>query len=99
MIQLPPGPSAIDLAGAPVLADLGALGTLTGARLDPAIFAYTASIRFDWKLYRCDVAGSIGHVRMLAQAVPDVMPPEDAVETERALREVCAEIDAAQHTL
>ena len=99
MIELAPGPSAIDLAAAPVLADLGALGTLTGARLHPAVFDYTASIRFDWKLYRYDVAGSIGHVRMLAQSVSDVMPPEDAVEIERALREVCAEMDAAQHSL
>ena len=99
MIELPPGPSAIDLAAAPVLADLGALGTLTGAHLDPAVFDYTASIRFDWKLYRYDVAGSIGHVRMLAQSAPDVMPPDDAVEIERALREVCAEMDAAQHAL
>ena len=99
MIELPPGPSAIDLAAAPVLAETGELGTLTGARLDPAVFDYTASIRFDWKLYRYDVAGSIGHVRMLAQSVPDVMPPTDAVEIERALRDVCAEMDAAQHRL
>ena len=99
MIELPPGPSAIDLAAAPVLADLGSLGTLTGARLDPAVFAYTASIRFDWKLYRYDVAGSIGHVRMLAEAVPEIMPPADAAEIERALREVCAEVDVAQHRL
>lgn len=98
MIDLPPGPSAIDVAAAPNLADLGALGTLTGASLDPAVFAYTASIRFDWKLYRYDIAGSIGHVRMLTQAVPDVMPAADAHEIEHALREVCAEIDAAQHT-
>ena len=99
MIELPPGPSAIDLAAAPALASTGELGTLTGARLDPAVFDYTASIRFDWKLYRYDVAGSIGHVRMLAQSVPDVMPPADAAEIERGLREVCAEIDAAQHRL
>ena len=67
MIELPPGPSAVDLAAMPELADLGALGTVTGAQLDPAVLDYTASIRFDWKLYRHDIAGSIGHVRMLAR--------------------------------
>ena len=45
-----------------------ALGTVTGTNVDADVFAYTASIRFDWKLYRHDVAGSIGHVRMLAEA-------------------------------
>ncbi|HET7771140.1 MAG TPA: argininosuccinate lyase [Chloroflexota bacterium] len=99
MIELPPGPSAIDLAAAPVLADLGQLGTLTGARLHPAVFDYTASIRFDWKLYRCDIAGSIGHVRMLAESVPDVMSLADAAEIERGLLDVLAEIDAVLHRL
>jgi argininosuccinate lyase len=100
VIDLPPGgPSAIDLAAAPNLADLGALGTLTGVSLDPAVFEYTASIRFDWKLYRHDIAGSIGHVRMLAQSLPAIMPLEDAVAIERTLRRICAEIDRDQHRL
>ena len=99
MIELPKGPSAIDLAAAPNLAPRGDLGTVTGASLDPAVFTYGASIFFDWKLYRYDVMGSIGHVRMLAHAVPDVMPPADAAEIERGLLDVCAEIDAVGHTL
>ena len=92
MITLPPGPSAVDLAAMPGLADLGTLGTVTGVQLDPAVFDYGASIRFDWKLYRHDVAGSIGHVRMLSQAVPDVMPAEDAAAIEQGLLAVCAEM-------
>ena len=99
-VTLPPGgPSAIDLAAMPNLADLGALGTLTGAQLDPVVIDYTASIRFDWKLYRHDLAGSIGHVRMLARALPDVMPPEDARAIEAGLLAVCAEIDSQLHRL
>lgn len=97
MISLPGGPSAIDLAAAPNLASLGALGTVTGAALDPAVFDYTASIRFDWKLYRHDIAGSIGHVRMLAAALPDIMPAEDARAIEQGLLAICAEMDAAGH--
>ena len=98
-VQLPPGPSAIDLAARPNLADLGTLGTLTGAALDPAVFDYTASIRFDWKLYRQDIAGSIGHVRMLARALPEIMPAGDAAAIEAGLRAICAEIDGLGHRL
>ncbi|MBI3973978.1 MAG: argininosuccinate lyase [Chloroflexi bacterium] len=83
----------------PDLAGLGSLGTVTGARVDPAVFDYTASIRFDWRLYRHDVAGSIGHVRMLARAVPEIMPPADAKAIEDGLLAVCAEIDAQLHRL
>jgi argininosuccinate lyase len=100
VIELSPGgPSAIDLAAMPELADLGALGTLTGAELDPVVFDYTASIRFDWKLYRHDIAASIAHVRMLAGALPEIMPPADAQAIERGLRAVCAEIDGQLHRL
>lgn len=98
-IDLPGGTSAIDVADLPDLSDLGTLGTVTGASLHPDVFAYTASIRFDWRLYRQDVTGSIAHVRMLAVAVPDVMPPDDAVAIEAGLREVYAEIDAARQRL
>ena len=96
-IDLPGGASAIDVAEMPDLADLGSLGTVTGATLHRDVFDYTASIRFDWRLYRQDVTGSIAHVRMLAEAIPDVMPPDDATAIEDGLREVYAEVDAARH--
>jgi argininosuccinate lyase len=99
MLTLPPGPGAVDLAAMPNLADLGELGTVTGASVDPAVFDYTASIRFDWKLYRHDIAGSIGHLRMLARAVPDLMPEADAALIEAGLLEVLAEIDAQRFRL
>ena len=34
---------------------------------DESVVKYTASIPFDWRLYRHDIAGSIAHVRMLAR--------------------------------
>ncbi len=34
---------------------------------DPAVEAYTASIQFDQRLYKYDIAGSIAHARMLAK--------------------------------
>lgn len=35
--------------------------------LDSAVTGYTASVHFDWRLYRYDIAGSIAHARMLAK--------------------------------
>jgi argininosuccinate lyase len=99
VIELHGGASAIDVADLPDLADLGALGTVTGVSLHPDVFAYTASIRFDWRLYRQDILGSIAHVRMLAVAIPDIMPAEDATAIEAGLREVFAEVDVARHRL
>jgi argininosuccinate lyase len=98
-IDLPGGASAIDVAAMPDLADLGGLGTVTGVSLHRDVFEYTASIRFDWRLYRQDVTGSIAHVRMLAVAVPDIMPPSDAAAIEDGLRTVYAEIDDARNRL
>jgi len=34
---------------------------------DKLVIEYTASIPFDWRLYRYDIAGSIAHARMLAK--------------------------------
>ncbi|MFC1970903.1 argininosuccinate lyase [Chloroflexota bacterium] len=34
---------------------------------DKAVVAYTASIPFDWRLYKYDIDGSIAHTRMLAK--------------------------------
>ena len=34
---------------------------------DKLVTEYTASIPFDWRLYRHDIAGSIAHARMLAK--------------------------------
>jgi len=34
---------------------------------DKAVIGYTASIPYDWRLYRYDVMGSISHARMLAK--------------------------------
>jgi len=34
---------------------------------DKSVIAYTASLPFDWRLYRQDIAGSIAHAKMLAR--------------------------------
>jgi argininosuccinate lyase len=35
--------------------------------VDKSVEAYTASIPFDWRLYKYDIAGSIAHAKMLAK--------------------------------
>ncbi len=35
--------------------------------IDKSVSEYTASITFDWRLYRHDIAGSIAHAKMLAK--------------------------------
>jgi len=36
-------------------------------QVDKSVIEYTASILFDWRLYRHDIAGSIAHAKMLAK--------------------------------
>ena len=36
-------------------------------KADKLVIGYTASIAFDWRLYRHDIAGSIAHAKMLAR--------------------------------
>ena len=53
---------------------------------------FNASIDFDRRLYREDIAGSIAHAHMLA--AQGIIPAEDSVAIERGLLEIRAEIDA-----
>jgi len=43
---------------------------------DKLVTEYTASISFDWRLYRYDIAGSIAHAKMLAKQ--GIILPQDA---------------------
>jgi len=57
---------------------------------------FNASIDFDRRLYREDIAGSIAHAHMLA--TQGIIPREDAEAIERGLLEIRAEIDAGTFT-
>ena len=43
---------------------------------DKSVARYTASISFDWRLYRHDIAGSIAHAMMLARQ--GIITPDEA---------------------
>jgi len=69
---------------------------LWGARFnkgaDETIEAFTASLRFDQRMARHDVRGSIAHVRMLGRG--EIIPAADAARIEQGLREILAELEA-----
>jgi argininosuccinate lyase len=53
---------------------------------------YTASVDFDQRLWRADVAGSLAHARMLAAQA--IIGPTDLADIERGLGQISAEIEA-----
>jgi argininosuccinate lyase len=57
---------------------------------DKAVAAYTASVGFDRRLYRHDIAGSIAHARMLAKQ--GIITEEDAGAIVRGLEAIRDEI-------
>jgi argininosuccinate lyase len=59
---------------------------------DAFVEAFTASVSFDRRLYRHDIAGSIAHARMLAHV--GVLTAEECEVIVKGLREIEAEIDA-----
>jgi argininosuccinate lyase len=58
---------------------------------DKLVVGYTASISFDWRLYRHDITGSIAHARMLAKQ--GIISPEEAEAIVRGLESIGEEIE------
>ena len=63
----------------------------TARGLDERALKYTASIAYDRRLYRHDIAGSIAHARMLARQ--GIIAGDDAESIVRGLAEICEEIE------
>src|SRR4030065_1146951 len=62
--------------------------------LDRRALEYSASIAFDRRLYRHDIAASIAHARMLARQ--GIIPDDDAESIVRGLDEVLGEIERGE---
>jgi len=60
-------------------------------QLSESVEAYTASIPFDWLLYRYDIDGSIAHVKMLAKQ--GIISPEEAQVISEGLTAIGEEIE------
>jgi argininosuccinate lyase len=59
-----------------------------------AVKQYTASLPFDWRLYRYDIAGSIAHARMLAKQ--GIISQNDGRAIVRGLRKIEKEIEKGE---
>ena len=60
--------------------------------MDALVQRYTASVAFDQRLWRADIAGSLAHARMLAQQ--RVIGAQDLADIERGLAQISQEIEA-----
>ncbi|HEY6511921.1 MAG TPA: argininosuccinate lyase [Burkholderiaceae bacterium] len=59
--------------------------------MDVLVQRYTASVAFDRRLWRADIAGSLAHARMLA--AQQVITPQDLADIQRGLAQVSEEIE------
>ena len=57
---------------------------------------YTASVNFDKRLWRADIAGSLTHARMLA--AQSIISAQDLADIERGMAQITAEIEAGSFT-
>ena len=60
-------------------------------KADKLVTEYTASIPFDWRLYRHDIAGSIAHAKMLAKQ--GIISQEEAEVITSGLASIADEIE------
>lgn len=65
-----------------------------GKAADKAVTNYTASISFDWRLYRHDIAGSIAHARLLAKQ--KIIPQKEADIIIEGLQSIGEEIERGE---
>ncbi|MDE2181291.1 MAG: argininosuccinate lyase, partial [candidate division NC10 bacterium] len=61
---------------------------------DPAVEAYTASIQFDRRLFKYDIAGSIAHARMLAKC--GLLTKAETDKIVAGLQEIGGEIERGE---
>jgi len=62
--------------------------------MDALVQRYTASVGFDRRLWRADLAGSLAHARMLAAR--QVISTQDLADIERGLQQIAQEIEAGR---
>src|SRR5438105_2535449 len=72
----------------------GRIDSPTAGGLDERALKYTASIAYDRRLYRHDLAGSIAHARMLAKQ--GIIAGDDAESIVRGLDEIRDEIERGE---
>ena len=80
------------MAGNPLDKKSQGWSALFSEPMDQLVQRYTASVGFDRRLWRADIAGSLAHARMLAAR--QVISAQDLADIERGLQQVAEEIKA-----
>ena len=62
--------------------------------VDELVQRYTASVGFDRRLWRADIAGSLAHARMLA--AQGIVGAQDLADIERGMAQIAQEIEAGR---
>ncbi|MFO1224133.1 MAG: argininosuccinate lyase [Burkholderiaceae bacterium] len=82
------------MAGNPLDKKSQAWSALFSEPMDALVQRYTASVGFDRRLWRADIAGSLAHARMLAAR--QVIATQDLADIERGLQQIGQEIEAGR---
>jgi len=82
------------MAGNPLDKKSQGWSALFSEPMDQLVQRYTASVGFDQRLARADVAGSLAHARMLA--AQKVIGAQDLADIERGLKQVAEEIESGR---
>ncbi len=82
------------MAGNPLDKKSQGWSALFSEPMDQLVQRYTASVGFDQRLWRADIAGSLAHARMLA--AQRVISAQDLADIERGLKQIGAEIEAGR---
>ncbi len=62
--------------------------------MDQLVQRYTASVEFDRRLWRADIAGSLAHARMLA--AQKIIGAQDLADIQRGMAQIAADIEAGR---
>ena len=82
------------MAGNPLDKKSQGWSALFSEPMDLLVQRYTASVGFDQRLARADIAGSLAHARMLA--AQQVIGAQDLADIERGLKQIGDEIESGR---
>ncbi len=88
-----PDPSK-DLSKDPLANKAQAWSALFSEPMSQLVQRYTASVAFDQRLWRADIAGSLAHAEMLA--AQGVIAAQDLADIQRGLGQIAADIEAGR---
>ena len=82
------------MAGNPLDKKSQGWSALFSEPMDLLVQRYTASVGFDQRLWRADIAGSLAHARMLA--AQQIISAQDLADIERGLKQIGEEVESGR---